>query len=45
MPTDKKFDPIQVGLFGAQAIVLVTQDLPQLIKQMGTIGGYRGRVS
>ena len=33
MPADVKPDPIQVGFFSTQAIVKVTNPLPDLVKQ------------
>jgi hypothetical protein len=45
MPADKNFHPIQVTHFGAQAIVLGPQNLPQLLQhadQLGDIGDGSG---
>ena len=33
MPTDVKPDPVEVGFFSTQAIVKVTNSLPNLVKQ------------
>ena len=36
---NKTFNPIGVGLFGSNAVMLCTQDGPYLVEEFGFLGG------